>query len=400
MTADLRTGKLLEEVPLGGVSFSKRLNDAGTLTGAFEYDLRLASLLKPTTLPGRTALYAFRDHQAVWGGIIWQRTIDHETSTCSLQCADFWTYFDHRRLLGALTFNGLDQNAIARALVADAQAATGGSIGVTLPENASGVALDRDYKPWNYPTYASLLQDLSALEDGPDIRFDVTGTDPDVTRQLLVGTPRLGRSLDLSGIILDYGVEGAALNRLTEVEDGSVTETTHIALGPGSEASQFVGTASRADLIAAGWPLLEGLTSRSDESIGQNTIDAYAAADLAAAGGLKVTLTGTSTKLEVGTFEPGDEARIDIDAPWYNTNPAAGEVTVIPGTTGGGAYGEGAYGEGPYGGSSSTPAVEVTTPADQKSSTVSRITAFTVSLPDDGSSESVSFEFGQLLRSA
>jgi hypothetical protein len=405
ITADLRTGTLLEELPLSGVKFGKRLNDAGALTGSFSFTAQTAALRRPMTAPARTALYAFRDGEAVWGGVIWSRSIDHEARSCSLTCADFWSYFDQRRLLSALTFAGVDQNTIAAALVNAAQAVPGGDIGIEVPTALSGTLLDRSYQTWSYSTFGQLLGDLAALEDGPDIRFDVAGDKDHVQRRLLLGTPRLGRTLDQSGLVLDYGSEGAVLESLSEIEDGSGTETTHIALGPGTEASQFVGVATRDDLITGGWPLLEGLSSRSDDSIGQNTVDSYAAADLAAAAGLKVTLSATTRTLPPGAFEPGDEARLDIDAAWYNTEPRAGdEVTTTTGGSGGsGSYGSGPYGAGPYGtGGGGGPSITTTVlvPPSQRVSTSTRITGYSVNVPDDGSSEYVSFEFGQLLRSA
>ena len=400
LTTDLITGRVLEEVPLGGVQFGKRLNDAGTCTGSFTYTAATAALLRPATSPARTVLNVLRDGQCVWGGIIWARTINHATRVVDLQCADLWSYFDHRRLLSALTFTGADAATIAAALLAAAQATTAGDIGIDPPTTSplTRLVLDQAYRPWSYATFAQLLTDLATLDGGPDLRFDITGTSANLTRQLLIGTPHLGRPFATSGIVLDYGGTGAALTSLSETEDGSTAETSHYALGPGQEAAQLVGVATRPDLITGGWPLLEGTSSRSDDSIGQHTIDLYAAADLAAVAGLKTTLMASSRLIEVGTFDPGDEARIDIEADWYATSAAPKVVTVTGGT---GAFGDGPFGEGPFGGGG--PIVVTTSePASMRptTSTTTRITGYTVTVPDDGSTESVAFEFGSLLRAS
>jgi len=361
VTADLRTGALMEEIDLGGVTFSRGLNEAGVLSGSFAYTARSAALLRPATTPARTALYALRDGQAVWGGIVWTRRVDHGSRIVELGCADWWSYFDHRFITTTTDFIDVDQNDVARALVATAQAAAGGNLGIEAVAGTSGNLLDITFDWFNYTGIGEALRQLAEGENGCDIRFDTVGSIADgFTRQLAIGTPRLGRSATESGLVLDYGGQGATLEGLVESEDGSTVESLHHALGPGSEEGKLVGIATRADVLALGWPLLEGITTYSDETLDSDeAINARARADLDARAGIRTLPTASERGLAVGEIEPGDEVLLEVESDWYNDSPAEALTGVWAATT--------------------------------------RVTSFSVAVPDDGGREVITPLFGDLV---
>ena len=213
LAADLSTGTIIDELPLGGVRFTRALNDAGTLNGDFAYTARTAPLLRPASEPGRTALYAMRDGQVQWGGIIWTRKVDHDRRVVSLGCADWWSYYEHRLIVSTLDFVETDQNEIARAILAamDATAPGGGNIGIVASAGLSGRILDRTFDWFNYTAAADTLRQLAEDEGGPDLRFDTVGTlATGITRQLNIGTPHLGRTAAGTGIVVDYGGQASA----------------------------------------------------------------------------------------------------------------------------------------------------------------------------------------------
>lgn len=364
LTADLITGTLLEDIPLGQVRFNRGLNDAGMLTGAFAYTARTAALLRPATTPARTVLYALRDNQAVWGGIIWTRRVDHANRIVSLGCADWWSYPEHRYITADADFTNTDQNDIIRSLITTmATTPVGGDLSLQLSSGTSGRALDRTYYGFNYLSVAEAVRQLAEDEGGPDFRADTVGTlETGITRQLLIGTPHLGRSAAETGLVLDYGAQGAALRDLVETEDGSTTETRHYALGPGTEDAKLIGVATRSDLTTDyGWPLLEGTTSYSDDTLDSDeAIAAKARADLTSRAGVRTLPTGTTRVLEVGTIEPGDEVRLEVTADWYNADPSRDTLRGIWTQT-------------------------------------TRVTSFTVDVPDDGGTETVTPTFGDLV---
>ena len=381
ITADLATGQLIDEVPLGNVSFSRGLNAAGTLQGSFAYTARSAALLRPATTPARTAIYALRDGRAVWGGIIWTRRVDHGSRIVDIGCADWWSYFDHRFIGLTLTladendpdsltlavdspdFTEADTNDVARALLATAQGYTGGDLGVTANTDDSGQVVDIAYDWFNFATVGDALRGLAEQENGPDIRFDTTGSIADgFTRHLVLGSPRLGRSAAETGIVLDYGGVGANLEGLVESEDGSGVESVHYALGPGSEEGRLIGVAE-ADLVAGGWPRLEGPTTYADDTLDTDeAINARARADLAARSGIRTLPDAATRGLTVGEIDPGDEVRLDVETDWYNANPAESFTGVWSAPT--------------------------------------RVTSFTVTVPDDGAREIVQPVFGDLVVTA
>lgn len=366
LTADLRTGAVIDEVPLGGVRFSRALNTAGTLDGSFAYTASTAALLRPATTPARTALYALRDGQVMWGGIIWTRHVDHDRRVVSLGCADWWSYYDHRLITDTLDFTDADQNVIARAVLTAMNAAAGGSIGVVASSGVSGRILDRTFDWFNYLRASEALRQLAEDEGGPDLRFDTTGTlATGIHRQLLIGTPHLGRDADTTGIVVDYGGQGAILEQLVEDEDGSTVESTHYALGPGSEEAKLVGVATDPHLVPDyGWPVLQGATSYSDDTLDSDeAIAARARADLASRAGVRTLPSGTTRGIALGTIDPGDEVLLEVTSDWYNDDPSRDDLR----------------------GTWAQPA---------------RVTSFTVNIPDNGGPESITPTFGDLVITA
>lgn len=368
LAADLSTGALIEEIPLGGVRYSRGLNGAGTLSGAFAYTAKTAALLRPATTPARTALYALRDGQVMWGGIIWTRRIDHDTRVVSLGCADWWSYYEHRLIGTTLDFTETDQNDIARAILAamDATAPGGGNIGIVTSAGDSGKTLDRTFDWFNYTRAADALQQLAEDEGGPDLRFDTVGSiTGGITRQMMIGTPHLGRPAATTGIVVDYGGQGAILEQLVEDEDGSTVESVHYALGPGSEEAKLVGIAQRSELVLSyGWPLLEGTTSYNDDTLDSDeAINARARADLDARAGVRTLPSGSTRGIEVGTLDPGDEVLLEVTSDWYNDDPSSDDL------------------QGTW-------------------SQTTRVTSFSVDIPDNGGVETVTPTFGDLVVTA
>lgn len=365
LAADLVTGALIEEIPLGGVRYSRGLNAAGTLTGSFAYTPKTAALLRPATTPARTALYALRDGQVMWGGIIWTRRVDHDSKVVDLGCADWWSYYDHRLITTTLDFTDTDQNDIVRAILTamNTAAPVGADLGITASAGLSGRTLDRTFDWFSYTRVADVLRQTAEDEGGPDIRFDTVGSiAAGVHRQLAIGTPLLGRDAATTGIVIDYGNQGAALESLVEDEDGSTVESTHYALGPGSEEAKLVGYATQASLTATyGWPVLEGTTSYSDDTLDSDeAINAKARADLASRVGVRTLPSGSSRGIEVGTIDPGDSVLLEVTSAWYNDDPSRDDLR-------------------------------------GRWSQTTRVTSFVVDIPDNGGVETVTPTFGDLV---
>ncbi|VVJ15534.1 Uncharacterised protein [Amycolatopsis camponoti] len=273
LISDLMTNRTLAEVPLTGVKYSKKLGASGTLSATLSLGDARISAIDPYDLstPGRRVVYVLRDSRPVWGGLVWTRKFDSGSQQISLGCGDFWSYFEHRKVLPVLPaaaftdphfvakqkveWKNTDQNTIARNLVELAQSHPGGNIGVTFPDRGlSGIRLDRTYFGYQNVSVGDALRKLSQLYDGPDVMFDVGPPDRNgrPTRLLRLGTPRLGQEgsahvWEYGGNLLGYGWPS----------DGTRMATRTFASGDGIESGMLVAVAEDRDRYPDGWPMLE-----------------------------------------------------------------------------------------------------------------------------------------------
>lgn len=292
LIADLRTNAILDEVPLSAVQYTEKLNDSGTFTGSWPLSVSEQRDAYTLTTPARNAVYALRDGTPMWGGPIWTRAYDSTTQTVSIGAGDFGSYFDHRKILPLLTgsgasfiaplsvtYSGVDQNQIARNLIALAASHTGGDIGITLDTTASGTPRDRTYWGYELNGVMDVLKALAALEDGPDFMFTVAqGLGTARPRRLLqLGNPRLGAVTTSN--VWEYGGNLIAFG---PASDGTGMATRTFGVGDGIEQAALIAYAENSQRYLDGWPLLEaetGYTTVTDPS----TLAGHASADLTAA---------------------------------------------------------------------------------------------------------------------
>jgi hypothetical protein len=335
LLADLRTNAITAEIPLTGVRISTKLGAAGTMSGTWNiaqswdggdpYGL---------TRPARTAIYALRDGRPIFGGLVWTSDCD-DGGSVSLGAADFWSYFDHRRVVPLLSsgsppvtevanldvsFVQVDQNEIARQLVAIAQSHNGGDIGIVPDTANSGVLRDRTWHGYELADVGQALKQLSEVEGGPDIQFTVGANLDDLGRPIRlmrIGTPNLGQVG--SPFVFE---SGAAILSYRFPSDGTRMATRAYALGEGSERGAIIAVAEDADTIANGWPLLESDANYSTVTEAA-TLQAHAVADRYA-GRLPVVLPtitvagdgsnrfGQRVWASTGEYQVGDQARVVI----------------------------------------------------------------------------------------
>lgn len=286
---DLATNRILEEIRLTDVKFNKPLNDCGTFNGTWKLGAKTAHLdAYDLSMPCRRVIYAYRDDRPMWGGIIWTRKYDSATQTVALGGAEFWSYFDHRKVIpllppspGLTTVAGLsvtyttqDQNNIARALVALAQTHTGGNILVEPADtDLSNINRDRTYNGWDLTDVGHALENLSNVIDGPDMVFDVLPGSSAPRRVLRVGTPWLGQQgsswrWEMGGNVASY----------TWPSDGTRMATRAFATGQGVELGLPISVSEDTTKYAAGFPLLE-LEKQYGSAEDEDTLAGHAEAD-------------------------------------------------------------------------------------------------------------------------
>jgi len=214
LVADLATNRILAEVPLTTVRYGKKLGGTGQVSATLNLGDPRVQAEDPAdlTTPARRVVYVLRDDVPVWGGLVWTRRYDSANQRISLGCGDFWSYYDHRKVLLKLDpakytdlgyiahldpvdLEEMDQNEIARRLIAGAALHDGGDIGVIPDATMSGVITSRAYFGFQNVSVGDALRKLSQVAGGPDMYFDVGPLDAAgrPSRRLRLGDPSLGQ---------------------------------------------------------------------------------------------------------------------------------------------------------------------------------------------------------------
>lgn len=309
--------------------------------------------IKAATEPTRTFMAVLADDRVVAAGPIWTQDWDQDNGTLELKALGLASLWDHRLVLNhlvnmqqagavaasSLSYSGLSLGTIAKRLVQEAQAHTGGTVPVVFPDDEAGTN-DRTYPGYELATVGQRLSELSEVEGGPEMEFQprLTADRTGVEWVMRVGTtaePQLAQAgLDW---MVDTSVPRGNLGGLSVNVDASAVANRAFAKGSGSDEATLISRPGTDPAQwAAGYPLLESASSYSSV-IEQATIDAHAAGDVEANNRpwqtwrLKVPVDG-----RVGTARPGDwwkvrvgEDHVFLDAGLYRSRMASmsGDLT-------------------------------------------------------------------------
>lgn len=314
LTVDLKTNKVLAELPLTSVSYGEKLSKPGPASGviALNQDTRKFNI-KNVTVPGRTGLYILRDGVLVWGGIIWKRMRSSTDRNVRLECETFESYFDHFFQNAVKGWEAVDQLTMAQELALEAA----GEVLIDVDGGLSGVLRYKVAFPYEYKTVSSEISSIASLFNGFDwnirTHMQVDGT---FTRRLVWGYPQLGISRDSTKFLFEYP---GNIKTYSITEDASKAGNYLTAIGGGEGLDQIESHAGAADLIASGWPRLDISTSYKDV-FDPALLDDRARSDMAKyrvpVTILSVTVAATQDPV-LGSYRPGDWARFRIDDDWY-----------------------------------------------------------------------------------
>ena len=317
---DLRTGTLLEELPLRDVTFELRLNGAGAFTANLPVGFRtraghsLTAAYLGATVPLQTALYIERDGVLVWGGWIIGRNRSKRSGAIELAGADFFSFLNRQNLETTLTYTAAadDQFDIVRGLVAWVQAQAGGNIGLQVSTGDSGVTRDRTYFGYEAKNIGEAISQLAAVENGFDFAIDCAYVAGVPVPTLRLSYPRRGRAAAVTGHVFDLGRN---ILDYDWPEDGDRAATRVIGLGAGDGLDMLSTSYSRADLIDLGYPRLTHVLAFKDISVAATLVGhvrAYAQVFGLPTIEPKITVQAGADPT-VGDWIVGDEARIRIE---------------------------------------------------------------------------------------
>jgi hypothetical protein len=283
IAADLRTGARIAELPLTGLSFSSTLNGAGQLSGVLPLpsgDPQLAAVYNDAVDEVRRQLVVERDGTVVWCGVVWASPYDDVRQERSVMAAETWSYY-RRRIIGTRRiYRNADQFLIARQLLDDAHAATGGSIGVTVGSETCGVNRDRNYEIWERKNLGEAVEELADVLNGFDFGIDAAWSPTgELVKTFRLYYPRRGRRFEATGHVFEVG-----RNNLISWDwpsDGTRYANRIINIGAGEAESTLQSVRTNTSQLVAldaggpGYPLIEHVMSHVDVSV-VSTLNAQA----------------------------------------------------------------------------------------------------------------------------
>jgi hypothetical protein len=317
---DLRTNVALEEVPLTGVRYGGVLGGSAPFSAAMsvpEDNAPLAAALVAATTPERTIIYPERNGVLIGDGgyIVWGRDLASE-GPVRLTGAAVASILRRNRIVADLAFAAEDQFTIAQALVNHLQDdQPGGDVGIVVGTDTCGVDRDRTYWAYERKNIGDALAQLAAVDNGFEWAIDLAWSgdaEPVPTKTLNLSYPRRGRAVSATGLIFESG-KNIVNYRLRE--DGTRSARSVDAIGGGDGSDMRISTATRTDLIDAGWPLTAATVAHKDV-IEQDTLDGHA---LDAVTGRAATPTFWDVWVDaddpesgIGQWITGDEVRLHI----------------------------------------------------------------------------------------
>lgn len=260
----------IAELPFESLSFTEVLNGSGTCA----VTVPLTSYLTDTATVavGSTVLWVERDGKLVFGGIVWTMNGDTSGRTATLNAGDFHSYYARRVVRTTQSWTATEQLDIARGLIDYANGVTDAlTIVGTAGTNSSGVTRDRSYPSWERKNIASALEQLAAVNNGFDFKYELSYTAGVPTVEFVCTTSNTGGAA--TGIVFDLD---SCIEQLMFNLDGSQIATQVDVLGEGEGPEQLIGTATQAGSAFA----LSQHVRSSDASV-QATLTATAERQLA-----------------------------------------------------------------------------------------------------------------------
>lgn len=323
LAVDVLTSRVIDDLPLVGARFGDVLNGAGQIKGDLLLDAKLASpadharglvvdpaavaaMLEATT-PCKVVILVFRDGVPLTGGLIWARRWQHSTGRLELTAAHIWSYARRRVTADPVTYTATDQATIANSLVTAAFSEQAPVHAKTTA--ATGVLRDRTYE--RAKDLAEAVEQLAAVSGGFDFSMAYSLEAGVYTPRFVTHYPRRGLTFDQTPWVFELG------HNLVDYEideDGTRQTTRPLVVGQGEGDSQLRATATNADALTEGWPILEQVESRTDVQE-QLTIDLIATTKADTYGYpaevWKATVLADVDPV-IGSWQTGDVARFVI----------------------------------------------------------------------------------------
>lgn len=289
---DLVTGRIIAELPDIGGRVSRVLGSHTSAGVRMPIPLAgpaaLGKRAIQATQPGRTMIIAVVNDAPTWGGVVLTRKGGTD-ATLDLATVSIEGYLD-RRYVRDHTWQQADEaSVIAAGLVGDAQ---NEGIGLVVDAPPTGTLRDRTYQNSDDATVYRRLEELMAVENGPEWTIDLDWMDSSQTTVAKVFRvrKRIGVAATQPNAVFEttahsvFSSRGASQARYTYSEDFSAGSGANHVLATTSGEGEDRPTSSPAraeDFLAAGWPRYESRISPSTSIKNVSVLDEHARAELA-----------------------------------------------------------------------------------------------------------------------
>lgn len=314
----LRTGQVLDSLPLSSVTMTRVMNGVGTLQATFSLDMsgRSNADVIGATEPGKCFVVCEREDVPVWGGIVTSRVYQSQAKSVQLTAQTFETYADRRRIDADFNFTTEQRNIFRQLWInllsgdGDIDVIVPGTFPTLVTKTLTIGAAERK-------TYLTGMETIADGNDGFDWTIEIARDGiGNYQKTLRIGYPVLGNTEPER---LQFEYPGAILNYYaTDVLNGAGTHVN--VLGEGEGSSMLVGTYVNQDLIDS------MLWNRFDVDISKKFLDSQAAVDAhAAVEGPKRRAPMTVVKIfllgegspEFGSYGLGDACQLIIKDPRF-----------------------------------------------------------------------------------
>ena len=255
--ASVKDGTFKTEIPFNNVSWERKINGSGSFSGSISADLNQNHFgLYDYTLPGKYAIYIFRDGILVWGGIIWTRDYDVTTKELNVSALEFTSYLFHRVFWKTLYFNdGTTVKAMLEGLISNT---INDELNVNNPYSASDTHILPTYYAQSGTTVTFTTEEVHGFKVGDLVQISNTQyEDWNGTRQVTAvnattrtftfisnnnsGGTAVSRTLATTAFSVD-GPQYAILKSTYDTIQNSVAVNLSYEIDPALAQYQIVGT--------------------------------------------------------------------------------------------------------------------------------------------------------------
>jgi hypothetical protein len=351
---DLRTGRRIQTLNVMKGPWSAQLNAAETVSATIDLnDPDMQALnLRASAAPAKSFLVV-EEADKVYGGPIWTRSYDKDARRLKLNAKGMWSIFDHRLIIPLLAKTlGVDQwtvadpsdptktmanpllassfanlwlGTIAKKLVQQALAWTGGNLPIVFMDDEAGTHEDT-VEGTDFKVLGEKLTDITNLDGGPDIMFPASRTSDGLGFQWLMQTGTAAQPQIFSTSVPRWAATApkSPVSGLKVDEDASKMAEISWEVGGRTNDTVLVSRAIDETLTDAGYPLMEVVDSSHSSVSFQDTLDGWASEQLLEGQSAQETWSfdvrmypvdddGSQAGPQFGSYDVGDFCTVGVD---------------------------------------------------------------------------------------